>query len=309
LLSSLADSYTPVSASRDVRLEMPCANFTCTLKFAADFIAQGVAPPERCRFLMWYQPLLAMFLLLGCLGQAWSETKPDATSVPAPSKSLQGACWYLGDSILDGRDLKPGQKKYADLLTAKLNERYGPVTETRYSECENTAELCDQVESRLAGVTMSLCVLEIGMKNLTYRLGGPNVSTCGGCSLQASLLSSFHFGAELQKILSVIQKHMAPGGLILMTNLYKVDDCFSDHYENWEKYPQVLQMYNQIAAMAAETNGVKLVDLYALMAKNPSYIDSCGQYPNAAGHAAIADLLEKSVSEALASPPQRPPKK
>ena len=258
---------------------------------------------------MRLKTIICLLVSVGCLGQAWGKDVPTPTLTPTPPTILQGDFWELGDYILTGRDLKPDQKKYADILTSWLNEHYGPVTEMHYTESNTTAELGDQIESRLAGVTMGLCVLEIGMRNLEFRVGGPNGSTCGGCSLRAGLLASFHYGADLQKILSVIRSHMVPGGLILMTNLYEVDECTRDHFEDWDDYPQVLQTYNHIAAMAAEVNGAKLVDLFTLMANNPSYQDSCGQFPNAAGHAAIADLLEKTVKESVAFPSKVPSKK
>lgn len=102
-----------------------------------------------------------------------------------------------------------------------------------------------------------------------------------------------------------------------MTNLYEVDECTRDHFKDafaatpkeWSEYPQVLQIYNHITAMAAEANGAKLVDLYTLMASHPSYFDTCSQYPNAAGHAAIAELLEKTVEEAVAFTLKVPAKK
>lgn len=237
-------------------------------------------------------------------GQARGENLPIPT--PAPLTTLQGVFWELGDSILAGRDLKPNDKKYADLFTEWLNEHYGPVTEMRSTDNDiDTLGLSEQIESKLAGVTMSLCVLEIGMRNLEYREGGPNVSTCGGCSLRAGLLASFHYGAELQKILSGIRSHMAPGGLILMTNLYEADECTRDHFEDWSEYPQIVQMYNHIAALAAEVNGAKLVDLFTLMGDHPSYMGPCSPFPNAAGHAALADLLEKTVKDAFPFPPKQ----
>jgi len=236
-------------------------------------------------------------------GQARGENTP--TPTPTPLATIQGVFWELGDQILAGRDLKPDDKKFADIFTSWLNEHYGPVTEMHYTESLYTSELSEQAESRLAGVTMSLCVLEIGMRNLYFRQGGPNVSICGGCSSRAGLLASFHYGAELQKILSVIRSHMVPGGLILMTNLYEYDECTKDHFEDWGDYPQVLRTYNQIAAMAAEVNGAKLVDLFTLMADHPSYMGPCSLYPDAAGHAAIAALLEKTVEEAIPFPPKQ----
>jgi hypothetical protein len=247
--------------------------------------------------------LIFLLVSMAWAGQAWGENTP--TPTPAPLTTIQGVFWELGDSILAGRDLKPDEKKYADIFTSWLNEHYGPVTEMHCTESNNTAELSEQTESRLAGVTMSLCVLEIGMRNLEYRVGGPNVSTCGGCSLRAGLWASFHYGAELQKILSVIRSHMIPGGLILMTNLYEVDECTKDHFEDWSEYPQIVQTYNHIAAMAAEVNSAKLVDLYTLMADHPSFLGSCSPYPNAAGHAAIAALLEKTLKEAIPFQPKQ----
>lgn len=83
-----------------------------------------------------------------------------------------------------------------------------------------------------------------------------------------------------------------------MTNLYEVDECTRDHFEDWAEYPQLLKTYNRITAMAAEVNDARLVDLYNLVANNPAYFDSCSRYPNAAGHAAIAELFEKAVKAA-----------
>jgi lysophospholipase L1-like esterase len=246
--------------------------------------------------------LVFLLVSMAWAGLARGENTP--TPTPTPLANIQGVFWEFGDLILAGRDLKPDEKKYADIFTSWLNEHYGPVTEMHDTESIYTSELSEQIESKLAGVTMSLCVLEIGMRNLEWRLGGPNVSNCGGCSLRTGLLASFHYGADLQKILSVIRSHMAPGGLILMTNLYEYDECTKDRYEDWNEYPQIVRMYNNVAAMAAEVNGAKLVDLFTLMADHPSYMEPCSLFPNAAGHAAIAALLEKTVKESLPFPPK-----
>jgi lysophospholipase L1-like esterase len=64
-------------------------------------------------------------------------------------------------------------------------------------------------------------------------------------------------------------------------------------------------MYNHIAALAAEVNGAKLVDLFTLMGDHPSYMGPCSPFPNAAGHAALADLLEKTVKDAFPFPPKQ----
>ena len=246
---------------------------------------------------------MLLLFLSGWAGQVFAEKTAAPTRTPIPPRTIQGVFFALGDSILDGQDMPGGGQKFLDLFTAWLNGHYGPVTEMHDSAGLDSTGLSGRVESSLAGVTMSLCLLEIGMRNLYIDgNGGPDESRCGGCSLPAGLSSAFHFGTDLQNILSAIRSHLAPGGVILMANLYEADDSNNSN-KDWKEYREILGDYNHIAAMAARVNGAKLIDLHALMAANPAYRDPGKLFPNSAGHAAIAALLEQAVEEAVPFPP------
>jgi hypothetical protein len=222
-------------------------------------------------------------------------------------QAIQGLLFGLGASILGGDNRTGGGEDFMELFRDWLNKHYGPVQESHNAaDGLDSTILSGTVENRLAGVTMNLCVLEIGMKNLESS-GGPDSSNCGGASMVSAFSSALRFGEDLQYILPIIRSHLAPGGMILMTNLYEVDDYSEAIHPGWKDYHRVLRMYNDIMAMVAKANGAKLIDAHTVMASDPAYRDSLNMHPNSAGHSAIAVLLEKAVAEAPLAPEGKTP--
>jgi lysophospholipase L1-like esterase len=153
------------------------------------------------------------------------------------------------------------------------------------------------IEFWLKNTNVSICVLGIGMNNL-QNSGGPGSARTGGSSPLSAFSSALIYGEDIQDIISSIQRHMPPGGILLITNLYRVQDYTDALYHDWKDYERVLGIYNDILAMVAKANNAKVIDLYSVMASNPAYRDAHNMHPNSAGHSAIAVQLEKAVVEA-----------
>jgi lysophospholipase L1-like esterase len=215
-----------------------------------------------------------------------------------PPQAIQGILFGDGDSILGGQEMTGGGKSYMELFADWLNQHYGPVQmQAVGAVAYDSSMMSGHIEFWLKNKEVNICVLGIGMNNLSNP-GGIGSSRAGGISLIPAFSSALIFGEDLQDLISSIRSHMPPGGIILIANLYRVQDFSDAVYHNWKDYDRVLSIYNNVLAMVAKANNAKVIDLYSVMASNPAYRDPINIHPNSAGHSAIAVQMEKAVVEA-----------
>ncbi len=212
--------------------------------------------------------------------------------------TIVGTVFGLGDSTMYGEGLggQTASRRFLTLFGDWLNANYGPVTVMNEGlPMLVTCQLEDALRDHLAaGITIQICVLEVGQGDFEQK-GSPQSSDCGGESLTDGLLSALVFGAQTQNAISQIKEHMAPGGTILIMNIYAFDDVMEAMYPKWKDYRDILAAYNDVLSLLAEANGAKLIDLYSLFEANSSYKQTLGVHASLSGHYAIAELLKKTI--------------
>jgi lysophospholipase L1-like esterase len=277
------------------------ANFPATIKPGPYYLAEsGTAPNVN---LVAGSGVSCFYNQSGVLAPTFQRSGSLPSGLPlyltgCPPQAIQGLLFGAGDSVLGGSDITDGGKDYMVLLMDWLNQHYGPVQGQAYGAIAfDSSMLSGHVEFWLQNKNVSICVLGIGMNNLTNP-GGPGSSRAGGTSLVSAFSSALIYGEDLQDLITVLRSHMPPGGILLITNLYRVQDIIDKVYGDWKDYDRVLRLYNDIVAMVAKANNAKVIDLYSIMASNPAYRYGPDMHPNSAGHSVIAVQMEKAVVEA-----------
>jgi lysophospholipase L1-like esterase len=215
-----------------------------------------------------------------------------------PPQEIQGLLFGAGDSILGGSDETGGGEDYMELFTDWLNKHYGPIQRQAIGAIAyDSSMMSGHVEFWLKNANVGIGVLGIGMNNL-QNTGGPGSARTGGATPLSAFSSALIYGEDIQDIISSYREHMPPGGIILITNLYRVQDYTDAKYHDWKDYDRVIRIYNEILAMVAKVNNAKIIDCYSIMASNPAFRDAHNMHPNSAGHSAIAAQMEKAVVEA-----------
>jgi lysophospholipase L1-like esterase len=211
--------------------------------------------------------------------------------------TITGNLFGLGDSTMYGEGVPEPSLRFVDLFGSWLNANYGPVTVYNKAlpgfTMDQMFDFCSRV---FEGKTVNICVLEVGMTNFNYK-GSPERPFCGGESLLDGYSSALHYGDDLTNIILKIKSQMAPKGVLMVTNLYECDDHYDVVFPGWKDYHAILAAYNDVTAMVAKASGAKLIDVYSLLASNPSLRDSFNNHPNHAGHVAIAELLKTSMEK------------
>jgi lysophospholipase L1-like esterase len=277
------------------------ADFPATIKPGQYYLAEsGMSPKVN---LVAGSGVSCFYDQSGVLAPTFQRSGSLPTSLPlyltgCPPQVIQGLLFGAGDSILGGVDETGDGENYMELFADWLNKHYGPVQrQTIGAVAFDSGKMSGHIEFWLQNTDVNICVLGIGMNNLQYS-DGPRSAGAGGSSSLSAFSSALIYGADLQYIISIIRSHMPRGGILLITNLYRVQEYTDALYPDWKDYDRVLRIYNDILAMVAKANNAKVIDLYSVMASNPAYRDLHNMHPNSAGHSAIAVQLEKAVVEA-----------
>jgi len=277
------------------------ADFPATVKPGQYYLAEsGTAPNVN---LVAGSGASCFYDQRGFLGPAFLRSGSLPASLPiyltgCPPQTIQGLLFGAGDSILGGSDETGGGEDYMELFTDWLNKHYGPVQrQAEGAIAYDSSMMSGHIEFWLKNANVSIAVLGIGMNNL-QNFGGPGTALTGGSSMSSALSSAFIYGEDIQDIISSIRERMPPGGILLITNLYRVQDYTAAKYPDWKEYERVIRIYNNILAMVAKANNAKIIDCFSIMASNPAFRDAHNMHPNSAGHSAIATLMEKAVVEA-----------
>lgn len=212
--------------------------------------------------------------------------------------TIVGDLYGIGDSITEGTGASGESTRFLTLFTSWLNANYGPVTYYNQGISGlNSDNESTYIVTQLSGKNLVMCNLEIGSNDFEYR-GGPGSSNCGDISLSAAVTSSQIYETQLREIISEIKKHLAPGGVLTIMNFFQADGFIYFRFPDWKDYHAVLKLYNDVIAKVASENGAKLIDLYSLIAANPSFVGPTECHPNDAGQAAIAELLKRAIETA-----------
>jgi lysophospholipase L1-like esterase len=211
--------------------------------------------------------------------------------------TIIGNLYGEGDSLIEGIGASSKSHCFLNLFSSWLNVNYGPVTAYNNGLSQmNSLQLRDFISTQLSGVTINICVLEIGLCNFVQS-GDVGSSNCGGVSLLVGYSNALNYGADLNKIVSVIKSHMVPDGILMIMNIYESDDFVNVIFPGWKDYPAILTAYNKVIALVANATGSRLIDINSLLAANPSFRDSVNMHPNNKGQAAIANLLECTLED------------
>jgi len=216
-----------------------------------------------------------------------------------PPQTFKGFLFGAGDSVMGGAEMTGGGKSYMELLNDWLNKHYGPIDRLAYGASSFDSSMMNgHIDFCFNNRTVALCVLGIGMNNLEYK-GGPGSSRAALATAPSAFLSALIYGQDLQNMITTMRSHMPPGGIVLIANLYEAKDFTEHHLGEWKEYEWTLKMYNDILAMVAKANNVRIIDLYSIMASNPAYRDPKNMHPNSAGHSAIAVEMQRAIVETL----------